>query len=98
MGYRVDYSPVRKVRNAEKRTLRLPALTMLFFLLFVFLVLSFWPRGSVLLREILIPGDPDITVQALEAFARNLRSGEELSGALEVFCRTIVKEAQGVPG
>lgn len=98
MGYRVDYRPVKKIRNAEKRTVRLPALTMLFFLMFLFLVFSFWPQGGALLRELLIPGDPDVTVMALETFAQDLRAGDALSGAFETFCRTIVAEAQLAPG
>ena len=94
MGYRIDYLPIRKVRNLEKRTSGIPALTALFFLLFVFLVFSFWPRGAALLREILIPGDPDVTVAALETFARELNRGENLSSAFEAFCRQVLAEAQ----
>lgn len=98
MGYRVDYQPIKKVRNAEKRTVRLPAMTALFLALFFFLVCSFWPRGAELLREILIPGDPDITVMALEAFAQELQEGEKLSGAFEAFCHRIMTEAQFASG
>lgn len=92
MGYRVDYQPVKKVRNAEKRKSRVPALTALFLMLFFFLVFSFWPQGGELLRELLIPGDPDTTVMALEAFAQDLHDGETPAIAFETFCRSILGE------
>lgn len=90
MGYRIEYQPVKKVRNAEKRISRIPALTALFLLLFFLLVSSFWPRGRELMRELIIPGDPDVTVAALEVFAQELHGGEELSSAFESFCRRIL--------
>lgn len=93
MGYRIEYQPVKKVRGIEKRTSKIPALTALFFLLFFFLVFSFWPDGAHILREILIPGDPDVTVMALETFAQDLRTGGTFSDAFEVFCRRILTEA-----
>lgn len=98
MGYRVEYQPVKKVRGVEKRTSRVPALTALFFLLFLLLVNGFWPQGAEILREILIPGDPTVTVAALETFTQELQTGEELSIAFEDFCRTILEGAELDPG
>lgn len=94
MGYRVEYQPVKKVRNVETRTSGIPALTALFLMLFFFLVCSCWPEGTALLRQILIPGDPDTTVMALEVFAQDLQAGEPLSEAFTNFCSRIIREAQ----
>lgn len=94
MGYRIDYQPMKNVRNPEKRTAGIPGMTALFLLLFVFIVFSFWPQGAELLREILIPGEADVTVAALETFARELQCGESLSCAFDSFCRHILSEAQ----
>lgn len=94
MGYRVDYQPVKKVRGAEKRTSKIPALTALFLVLFLLLVNGFWPRGAEVLKEVLIPGDPAVTVAALEDFATELKAGENLSGAWEAFCRRVIGEAE----
>lgn len=93
MGYRVEYETVRKVRRMEQRTTRLPALTAAAFVLFLVLVGSFWPKGKEVLREILIPGDPAVTVAALEDLAEELKTGTELDDALENFCQTVVREA-----
>ena len=92
MGYRVDYLPIKKVRNMEKRTSYVPAMTALFLLLFFFLVSSFWPWGAEFLREVLIPGDLDVTVAALEAFAMKLQNGEAFSDAFKAFCHQLLEE------
>lgn len=94
MGYRIDYQPIKKVRNLEKRTAGVPAMTALFLMLFFMLVFSFWPQGAELLREMLIPGDPDVTVAALETFAQELQCGESLYSAFDTFCRQLLAEAQ----
>ena len=98
MGYRVEYAPVKKVRRVEKRTVGIPAMTAVCLLLFLLLVSGFWPQGSETLREILIPGDPVVTVAALEELAVELGAGEELDSALESFCRKIVAEADLASG
>lgn len=94
MGYRVDYQPIRKVRGVEKRTLSVPALTALCMLLFVLIVNIAWPRGKAVLNKLLFPGNAAVTVAALEDFTVELKSGEELSGAFETFCRRVIREAE----
>lgn len=94
MGYRIDYQPIKMIRNAEKRMAPIPAMTALFLVLFFLLVFAFWPQGAQLLREAFIPGNPDVTVAALETFAQELRFGESLSCAFEAFCRQILSEAK----
>ena len=98
MGYRVDYQPVNKVRGLEKRTARAPALAALCLVLFCLLVNSIWPRGAEVMRELLIPGNPAVTVAALEDFAEELKAGEALPSALEGFCRKVIREAELDPG
>lgn len=97
MGYRVEYEPVRKVRNMEKRICRVSALTALFLLLFFFLVFAYWPRGAQLITEAIIPGGTDGLAAALEAFADQLRQGEMLSKAFAAFCQSVTMEAQIAP-
>lgn len=92
MGYRIEYAPLKTIRDREKITARVPVMTGLFLLLFCFLVFSLWPEGGTLLRELLIPGDPDVTVVALETFAEDLRNGESVSDAFASFCRRIQTE------
>ncbi len=94
MAYRVDYLPVKKIRGAEKCRSRIAALTALFFLLFVFLIHNTWPRGTQVLQGLLFPGDVQAAAAALEDLTQNLRTGQPLPEALEVFCQTIVQEGK----
>lgn len=89
MSYRIDYQATKKVRGMEKRTAPLSALTALCFLLFLLLVGALWPEGAEALRAFIIPGDPAVTVAALEDLAGDLRSGEEIQSALDGFCRQV---------
>lgn len=98
MGYRIDYKPVKKVRDLEKRFSRVPALTAVCLVLFLLLVNLFWQEGMAVIRGILIPGDPAVTVSALEGFALELRMGEELGSAFTTFCRRIIAGAQAGAG
>lgn len=89
MGYRIDYGAVKKVRGLEKRTSRVGALAGLFFLAFLLIVCSVWPRGTEVLREVFLPD-----TQALEVFAQQLRWGESFGDAAESFCRTVMENAR----
>lgn len=94
MGYRVEYETVRKVRRMEQKTARVPAMTAAVFVVFLLLVYGFWPKGREALRQLLIPGEPAVTVAALEGLADELETGADLGDALENFCRTVVREAE----
>ncbi len=98
MGYRVDYGPVKKLRGAEKSRTRVAALTALFLLLFFLLVQTFWPQGAEMLQHIFVPGDPKVTVAALETFAGELQHGVPLRDAFENFCFYIVEAGNLVVG
>lgn len=90
MGYRVDYQPIKKLRGAEKRHMLRPALTGIFFLLFVIVLHTAWPRGEQALRELLLPGEAAQTVAAFNTFARDLKEGQTVHRALEDFCRSVI--------
>lgn len=93
MGYRVDYQPIKKVRDIQKRTVRLPALTALFLLIFWILVNSVWPSGTTVLRGLLFSGNSTVTAAALNEMVIELRSGEALPSALEAFCGKVIRES-----
>ena len=94
MGYRVDYQPVKKVRGVQKRTVNVPAMTGVCLLLFLLLVNSAWPRGAEVLQGLLFSGDVSVTAAALEDMAVELRAGEELSSAVETFCKKVAQGAR----
>ena len=95
MGYRVDYKPIKKVRNMEKRITNVPVLTGICLLLFFFLVFSCWPQGMEIVQEMMIPGEPEITLAAMEQFTDLLMDGASIGEALEVFCNTIQTGGDG---
>lgn len=94
MAYRITYLPVKKVRGMEKRTARAPALGTIFFLLFLLLVHSAWPRGREVMQRLIFPGDAAVTAAALEELTGALKSGERLSEALEGFCSSVMENGQ----
>lgn len=93
MGYRIDYGPVKKVRGVERRVSRIASLTGLFLLLFMITVCAFWPEGTAVLRDWILPGDPAVTAAAMEELTDSLRTGEELSDSLRTFCIRILEGA-----
>jgi hypothetical protein len=48
------------------------------------------PRGRLWFRDLLLPGDEQVTSAALEGMVSDLRSGEPIGEAVETFCREIL--------
>lgn len=82
MAYRVVYQAAKKVRGAEKRRSGAAALVGLALVLGV---LTPWGR------ELLIPGNPAVTVGALRELSEDLKAGQSLEEALEAFCREVAQ-------
>lgn len=93
MGYHVEYGNLKKIRGMEKRFSRMPALTALFLLLFCLMVNHFWPEGAAVMRKLVFPGDPAVTVSAFENMTQHLQEGEPLSEALRCFCTSVLEGA-----
>ena len=74
----------------EINTSRRDWLTIGCFLLFLLAVTIFWEEGRELLRYALIPGDPDVTMEAVECFANDLVNGQPFTVAAETFCLRIL--------
>ncbi len=87
MGYRVVYEPVTQ---KQEQRFSVPKLTLLFFLLFLLLVNGFWPKGTDVLRQIVWPGDPEKTWQAMETMVQEMQCGAAFSDAAESFVQGLV--------
>ena len=98
MGYRVDYGPGNSEHKGNNSLSRVLVLTAVCLLVFLLLVNSFWPRGAEVLRSFLLPGDAAVTAAALEELSAELQNGEDISSALESFCRKIIQNAHLDPG
>lgn len=89
MGYHIIYDGKGKECAADRRMRRL-AMTGGFFLCFLWLVCIFWQEGREILKILLIPGDPEHTIQAAEVFAQELGSGFSLGDAARNFCISVL--------
>lgn len=89
MDYRVIYgSECSCKRNVG--SFRRFFLTTGFFFCFLWLVCCFWPDGRFLLKQLLIPGDPEVTLEAAEVFAQEVGSGFSLADAARNFCHVVL--------
>lgn len=48
------------------------------------------PKGRLWARDLVLPGDAEVTAAALEGMVCDLRDGEPMGEALEAFCREIL--------
>ena len=88
MGYRIVYGE-DPFEEQGKRKSYLRTMTAGFALALVVLARIFWPTGTEILREHLLPGDNDALLQLTE----NLQAGEPIGDAVTAFCQQIVREA-----
>lgn len=47
-----------------------------------------------ILRQALLPGDPNVTFNALQDFSNSVKAGESVSDSITAFCREIIENAQ----
>lgn len=91
MGYRIDYDKgTARYEVSRNRPWRRFVLTAVCFVLFLVLTGWFWPEGSDLIRDILIPGNDAVTVHAFAKFTEELREGTSIRDAVTVFCREVL--------
>lgn len=94
MGYRIDYNggtvvkkPIYAPKVGKKKIVLLSAavLTAAFLL---------WPMGRRCVRDLLLPGDEDVTAAALSELVNDLSAGEPVGEAVEAFCRDIIADEE----
>lgn len=88
MAYRVIYNTAMPETKRVHRGRRI-WLTVFFLFCFCWLVSFFWPEGKNLIKILLIPGNPDSTLEAAEVFAGELACGSPLYIAAKNFCQTV---------
>lgn len=88
MGYRIHYlnSDQQKKQPKSNRF----CLTTLFFALYLLLVSFFWPEGNRYLKNLLLPGNADATIQAIEVFVQELNCGEKIQDAAKDFYQQFI--------
>lgn len=94
MGYCISYKPLKKLRGMEKRRSRGAAVAALI-VVALFLCCPFLgEETAAFLRRVWIPGDPEVTISALEQFRETISGGEPVSAAFSAFCREILSYAR----
>lgn len=81
MAYRIDYPGRRKKRR---------------FPYWIFLILAFVVLLAVLKDDLeywLLPGNPEVTAQALSELVKTLRQGTNAGQAVAAFCGSILRGA-----
>lgn len=96
MAYQITYGQtVVKKRNifrirVGKQHLLTSCCIMLGILLLAVCIL---PQLRIGLRNLILPGDPDVTASALENMVDAIGAGESIQSALTDFCREILSAA-----
>lgn len=90
MGYQITYDRdviKKKKMRVHKIKWKRVALSVTAAALVVTLAL---PAGRLWIRDLILPGDEDVTAAALEGLAEDLSAGEPVGEAVETFCREII--------
>ena len=95
MAYRIEYDSDRNIepRGNSRRVF----LTASFFACFLWAVCTLWPEGKKLLKILLVPGTPEVTIHAAEVFAQELKNGFSLADAAGNFCQAVLSYGN-IPG
>ncbi len=90
MGYRIEYDG----STAQKTIIRISKGKKRLMLTILAAVLTLgavaFPRSRGILRDLLLPGDEEVTTAALEGLVEDLKEGEPFGDAVETFCREII--------
>lgn len=91
MAYCIEYGQPSGKKYAPVRhsgyLIRMICGTLILFLLMTHF---FWPEGRTALREMFLPGDPEITAEAFSSMVEGLRQGEPVSDAVTAFCQALL--------
>lgn len=99
MAYRIEYGPPIPERYQKKNNpLRLKIMTAVCLLVFALLVKTWFPAGAEKLQQLLLPGAPSVTQQALDALVTDIRSGDPLNAAFTAFCQHIIDHDSALSG
>ena len=94
MAYRIVYGEDPAKTGKERfRTGRFRLMTAVCFVLFLLSVKLLWDDGLDHIRQILLPGSGDTTLQALDQMVAQIQAGTKLGDAVTAFCREIIAGA-----
>lgn len=92
MGYRIEYESIGRIPRQQRKK----GTGVLFAAIVILLVLGAIAVKTVGLewvQEVLLPGDPDVTAEALENMITGLQEGAGIIEAFKTFCKEIMENA-----
>ena len=93
MSYQIIYGPQKRpIKNSNKRSLRIGIITGIL-LIAVLAAIKITGYGSMI-RQIILPGDAEITASAFQNMTDALKSGNGLPQAITTFCETVIEGAK----
>ena len=94
MGYRVVYGKtLEKTQFKDKKQQTTKQIAVWAVALFAAIGICWigWSHPDI--RHYLLPGDPEITGEALDQLIDNIKDGDSLSDAVTAFCKEIIDSA-----
>ena len=88
MGYTICYD-----RNSNQKTKRFNLKRILSAAIVTIFIIGISVSIHGSFRELLLPGNADVTEQALHNLAENMRTGVKVQDALAAFCNEIIDYA-----
>lgn len=92
MSYSIRYDSVRCPKNKQSSSAGKIVITLILCVCIVGAI-ALKSLGLPWIRQVLLPGDPEVTASALEHLVEDLRGGDRLWNAVTAFCREIVDNA-----
>lgn len=89
LKYRIKYDTYSKYNERKPCRCLWTYLIVCFVLSSLCLLMAYTPSASFL-YELILPGDPAVTVEAFQQMSKALDSGADLSDVLDVFCVTVM--------
>lgn len=94
MGYAILYEPdLNKKLKIPNQNRKLLLRAGVLAVCAVLVVLCLQAPVREVIRDFLIPGDPDVTQSAFSQMVSDIRAGESFSDAVTVFCQEILYHA-----
>ena len=92
MSYEIRYDTIACPKQPKPFPFRQTAAAMVVCVLIAGAV-TVKALGLNWVKQVLLPGDPEVTAAALEHMVDDLRGGDSLLGAVNAFCREILENA-----
>ena len=89
MKYRIEYDEFSRYQNKSGFS-RLKTYIVGVALCVVLAVLLLYPPALGVLYDLILPGNPTVTISALQELSEALDDGASLSDAVDVFCHAVI--------